>query len=93
MIILIKCVVIRSNYIIANPSFKAYGDRAFYNDVVRAMKIHAAQSQEKVYCYKFSYRGKYGVGNLIKDYKFNDDYGKYYVSTQNQKYILMKRKM
>lgn len=53
---------------------QAYGDRAFYNDIVRAMKIQASKSKSDIYCYKFSYRGKYSLSNLLS--KDSTIYGK-----------------
>jgi hypothetical protein len=56
---------------------QAYGDRAFYNDIVRAMKLQAAKNKENVYCYKFSYRGKYSLTNLFTN--DSKDYGELYI--------------
>lgn len=48
-----------------------YGDRAFYNDLIRAIRVHASVATKDVYCYKFSYRGKYSISNLYAK-NFND---------------------
>lgn len=52
-----------------------YGDRAFYNDIIRAIRVHASVATKDVYCYKFSYRGKYSISNLYAK-NFND-YGQF----------------
>ncbi|XKL63065.1 hypothetical protein PGB90_005429 [Kerria lacca] len=49
------------------------GDRAFYNDIVRAIKLHSIAVSENVFCYKFNYRGKYSMSNYISGN--NIDYG------------------
>lgn len=49
------------------------GDRNFYIDIIRAIKLHSAGSKANIFCYRFNYRGKYSLSNVYMN-KF-DDYG------------------
>lgn len=49
------------------------GDRNFYIDINRAIKLHSAGSKVNIFCYRFNYRGKYSLSNIYMN-KF-DDYG------------------
>ncbi|KAK7575719.1 hypothetical protein V9T40_012005 [Parthenolecanium corni] len=53
---------------------KALGDRLFYNDIIRAAKLHSAVSKENVFCSMFNYRGKYSLTNIFA--RNMEDYGK-----------------
>ena len=54
------------------------GDRLFYNEIYEAVKLHSVATKSNVYCYKFTYRGKYSLTNYIAGNYEN--YGTYFVS-------------
>ena len=57
-------------------TFQALGDRLFYNDIIRAVKLHVSSTKiTNAYCYKFSYRGKYSLSTKYAG--VNTDYGEY----------------
>lgn len=63
-----------TKYLSINNFFlQMLGDRNFYIDIIRAIKLHSAGSKANIFCYRFNYRGKYSLSNVYMN-KF-DDYG------------------